>query len=1612
MRHKTISQIFLANRRIEPMRALNIFFLLTGATGFFAMPGLAQNTAPKPAAQDQPNQKAAPANPPVASAQTNASENRADALPPFEFLDGDRVVFLGDTLIEREQTYGYVESRILARYPNRKIIFRNLGWSADTPLGQSRMSFDWPKPEDEWLKQLLSQVAAVKPSVAIIGYGMASSFGGEAGLSKFKADLTKLIAGIQAGAMEKPVRFILLSPIRHEHLPPPLPDPTKHNEALAQYTKAIQEIAEAGKHRFISLFDLLPDGTKTDPPVPLTDNGIHLNAIGYWRLAEVIELGLNWNPTAWRVGIMKDGSLRRGSQFMEVENIAKKDDFVRFKGKSDVLEVPVPPGDENQIPRRSPSNLIQFTGIKPGTYVLKIDGYPVAGFDYRDWVGGQRMSGGPQQKQVELLRQTVIKKNELFFHRWRPENQTYLFGFRKHEQGQNAREIPMFDPLIEEEEKKIAGLVKPVPHIYELTRLEDGAPTQTIAPAKPETGAQPAAPNTAPAPKPNSPPAKLPGDGAFKPQPRPDFQIADGFEIQLFAESPQLAKPIQINFDPQGRLWVASSSVYPQIQPGQTADDKILILEDTNGDGKADKSTVFAEGLLIPTSVEPGDGGAYVGQSTELLHFKDLDGDGKADQKRVVLSGFGTEDTHHIVHTLRWGHDGQLYFNQSIYIHSHFETPNGVVRLNSGGILHLRPPTMELGIFCKGWINSWGHDFDAFGQSFVTDGAGSSGINYGMPGAMFVTYEGARRILGGVSPGSYPKFCSLEIIASQQFPDDWQGSMITCDFRAHRVVRFTINEQGSSYITKEMPDLLRTTDVAFRPIDVKLGPDGALYIADWSNPIIQHGEVDFRDPRRDHEHGRIWRITSKGRPLVAKPNLIKAANAELFDQLLSANSYNERQARRVLTERGSAIVPDLAKWTQAHSSEKALLQALWMYQSIDVVEPAILEKVLSAKDGRIRAAAVRVTGMWQNRLKNPAEILGRAIADEHPRVRLEAMRALSQIPGAHSAELVLSALEKPMDPFLDYGAWLSINDLAKPWTDAILSGAWKIDGRERQLEFGLQAIEPGLAAPVLARLLQTRTIPRDGSGPWIDLIGRAGSAAELRLLLDYVFQNRLDEPATAKALGALGQAARSRKQKPTGGLEQVRDLFSRADEAVRVQAIRLAGGWKLSTLAPQVIALAKDKSLPVQLAAFESLREIGGARVVQGIEPLMAKENSMTIRLEAAKTLAAIELSKALPRIVEVLADINDENDALASWRSLLANKGAAGAVTHALAKAKLPAVVAKAGLRVAREGGRNEPDLVLALARSGSLEEEARNLTPAEIQRMVATVKEKGDPARGEKIYRRADLGCVSCHAIGGVGGKVGPDMTSLGASAQIDYLIESVLYPNRKVKEGYHSTVIETKDGQEFSGILVRENSDEVLMRDVSNKELTVLKSNIQKRTIGGSIMPSGLLEILAGDEQIHLYRFLSELGKPGPYDASKGNVARSWRLLAATIDTAQFGDERVLKGNLSEREWSAAFAQVDGRLLKDEFISKLKSVAWRDPSAIYASTRFQVAKAGDARLSLSAKKHLALWIDGKPVSATSPIRMNLSSGIHTFVIKMDAKDLPDQIRLETDDGTFLTD
>ena len=319
---------------------------------------------------------------------------------------------------------------------------------------------------------------------------------------------------------------------------------------------------------------------------------------------------------------------------------------------------------------------------------------------------------------------------------------------------------------------------------------------------------------------------------------------------------------------------------------------------------------------------------------------------------------------------------------------------------------------------------------------------------------------------------------------------------------------------------------------------------------------------------------------------------------------------------------------------------------------------------------------------------------------------------------------------------------------------------------------------------------------------------------------------------------------------------------------------------------------------------------------------------------------------------------------------------------------------------------------LALALPRSAGLKDEDITLSRNEIISLTKAVNKTGDPAQGELVYRKLELGCVSCHAIGGAGGKVGPDLTSIGASAPLDYLVESIYYPNRKIKEGYHSMVIETKDNQVLFGMLEGQNENEIFLRDVADQRTTVVKSNIRKQTQGNSLMPSGLIDSLAKQEQIDLFSFLSRLGKTGAFDASKGNVARVWRLRAANHRDQQFDDDRIADGGINHKRWIKVNSLVDGTLTDDILKQGANAGRWVGVIGVYAGAEFELAKAGEVTLELDGAKSAKVWVDGKLVENRRNIVTSLSAGKHSIVLRFDPKALPKTVKVSASTGTFLVD
>ncbi|MCW0219289.1 MAG: hypothetical protein OJI67_13265 [Prosthecobacter sp.] len=1112
--------------------------------------------------------------------------------------------------------------------------------------------------------------------------------------------------------------------------------------------------------------------------------------------------------------------------------------------------------------------------------------------------------------------------------------------------------------------------------------------------------------------------ASQPHSTADLPDPNPEvekagFVVPEGLEVTLWAQEPMIAKPVQMNWDAQGRLWVVSSTTYPQIKPGDGTKDQVVVLEDTDHDGKADKSTVFAEGLHIPTAVIPGDGGAYVANSTEVLFLKDTDGDLKADERTILLSGFGTEDTHHLLHTLRHTPEGLLSFNQSIYIHSHIETPYGVRRLMGGGIWEFRPETRKLEVLSKGLINPWGYEFDHWGQSFATDGAGGEGLNYIFLGSVFKTSPGAARTLSGLSPGQ-PKQSGLEVIDDPHWPEEWQGTWITNDFRGNRVNHFKVSASGSGYIAKQEDDVLASNHRAFRPIDVRVGPDGALYIADWYNPIIQHGEVDFRDPRRDQVHGRIWRVTAKGRPLSEMPKIVGAPVPDLLEMLKSNRKWTRDFARQELRARGVAeVMPVLKPWVDGLDKEDAnywhnLLEVSWAREGLNRFSPKLWRDLYASPDARVRAAAMRIlTHRWRE-LPDAMDYLKKGITDENAQVRLWAMGVLSDMRQPKAFELALKALDSNMDENLDFLLELTAREQADIWLPLALKGDLKLNDNPKHLVYAMKATGRSNALkPLLISLEAGRLAPEDAAAVML-MAGDAADAAQAKLIAQLV-----NDPAMAdKVVGlmsALVKAATARAVIPEGAEAIVKAWLESPRPEIVHHATILAGAWKVESTREtlQNILVKADTLPPVREGAVQGLAKLGGAKSRDFFDKVFLENESL--RSIAVQGLTDTGPQLAAKRAVEFFAAAKTAQEALPVLTAFLKNKQLPGVLAKELAGKTIPEYVAVEGIRTVSTRGIKGP-LEEALRTAGGVKQMNQSLTPEQMAALMAKVKDQGNAVRGEAIYRRQQMLCQTCHAIGDAGGVLGPNLVSIGGSAPVDYLIESLLEPSKKIKEGYHMIIIGTKDGQVISGGLVQDGSDEVVIRDPANQLQKVPKAQIASRQMSpASMMPPGLTASLREDEFVDLVRFLSELGREGDYKIKPNRYVRTWRVMGPmekeVIDHVRHVGLPALHDHENTYPWQLLFSQVSGNLPLSE-LGEIKMYPWFPKIAQFT---LKLDSPGKVKLGLSSTKAIEMVVDDQIVKEIGPeVTLDLAAGIHpvSMIIGHDVGDLA-SFRVEILDG-----
>jgi len=859
---------------------------------------------------------------------------------------GERIVFIGNGLAERDVYFSRLETELHLRYPELNLIVRNMGRPGDTPgfrphpgrvsqwafPGAEKFHPDkavhhgkgfYPTP-DQWLTHLKADTI-----VGFFGYN--ESFDGPNKVGNFEAELDAWVVHTLSKAYngKEAPRVVLVSPIAYEDQSAKrdLPKGDTENANLLLYAAAIEKVAKKHSLTYIDVFSP-SKAVYAQGGEAFTTGGFVPTDKGYEKLGEWLATGLYGHASRESKADPK----------LVHEAVMQKDWFWN--------------NDYNIL------NGVHTHGQRYNPY-------------------------GPQNYPDE-----VKKTREM---------------------------AALRDGLIR---NVAAGKTTDLKVDDSKTHQLPEVPTNYVPSVK------------------NGSTKYLYGEEAEK-----SMTVPEGYKVELFAsekEFPNLAKPMQMSFDNKGRLWVATMPKYPHYRPGDAMpNDMLLIYEDTNGDGKADKETVFADKLHLPIGFEFAPEGVYVTQEPNLVLIRDTNGDDKADSTEIVLGGFDTHDTHHAISAFTADPSGAFMLCEGVFLHSNVETPYGPVRCVDGGFFRYSPQrgqlerTIQMGI-----PNPWGYVFDQWGQDFLLHTSGTT-MNYALP----VQVKPAFGSKTPSTPDLVPKghnvrpTSGLEVVSSRHFPENVQGDLIYCNaigFLGIKQVKIEDNDAGTGWKTTHQPDLLQSSDGNFRPVDLEFAPDGSLYVIDWHNVLIGHMQHNARDPLRDHVHGRIYRITYPSRPLVKAAPVAGAPVEALLENLKAPELRQRYRTRRELRGLGAEkVLPAVKAWAAKQTDTHAKLEALWTTWGLNAADEGLLREMLAAKDFHARAAAVRVLRYNTHRIADHVALLEKAAQDENGRVRLEAIIAASWLPNIPAAKnIVALAAKLPLDEWTQNAAKTAADRLA------------------------------------------------------------------------------------------------------------------------------------------------------------------------------------------------------------------------------------------------------------------------------------------------------------------------------------------------------------------------------------------------------------------------------------------------------------------------------------------------------------------------------------------------------------------------------------------------------
>jgi putative heme-binding domain-containing protein len=604
---------------------------------------------------------------------------------------------------------------------------------------------------------------------------------------------------------------------------------------------------------------------------------------------------------------------------------------------------------------------------------------------------------------------------------------------------------------------------------------------------------------------------------------------AAGLQVELFADEarfPELANPVQMSFDARGRLWVAVWPTYPHWQPGQPMNDKLLVFEDADGDGRADRVQTFAGDLHNPTGFEFWGGGVLVANPPDVLFLRDSDGDGAADERTRVLHGLSSGDTHHSANSFVLGPDGALYFQEGIFHRSQVETIHGPVRNRDASAWRFEPRTWRVERYIPyDFLNPHGHVFDRWGQDFVTDGTTNENFWVAPVSGHLDAPAKHARYFTFFEQRSRPA-AATEILSSRHFPAENQGNYLIANVIGFRgIFQYGFEDAGSGFTAREVEPLLFSADPNFRPVDIEVGPDGAVWFLDWHNALIGHMQHHLRDPSRDHEHGRVYRVVAQGRELLAAEDLAALPTDVLVERLSSPEDRVRYRVRHELSARPSdEVEAAVLAWLGGLDAgeegyEHARLEALWTLQQHNRVNTLLLERVLASSDRRARAAAVRVVRGMRRRLVDPLAHLATSVRDEDPRVRLEAVVACSFLDSSAAAEVALRVLELPTDRFLDYALAETLRALEPRWRAALAAGEPIAGDDPRALAFLLGRLSDDELAALLPERFGAAEVAL-----WEERLWRPGLEREDVLVALRALARLRGDPAEDEFLRAVARA--------------------------------------------------------------------------------------------------------------------------------------------------------------------------------------------------------------------------------------------------------------------------------------------------------------------------------------------------------------------------------------------------------------------------------------------------------------------------------------------------------